>query len=119
LPAVPRRAVVVGLVADKLVAEVRVVAPEVDRLASGVDLRLVRGLGLAEHGRCVDRVAPGSGEQSCGAQQHGSALVVRGRGPRLARGERGADRVIDVPGAADRILRDRELVAVWTADVGP
>ena len=38
-------------------------APEVDQLARRVDLRLVRGLRLAEHRRRVERLPPRPGEQ--------------------------------------------------------
>ena len=49
--------------------ELDVEAQEVDQLAGGVDLRLVRGLRLAEHRRRVERVAPRPGEQLGRAQE--------------------------------------------------
>ena len=52
-------------------------APEVDQLGNRVDLRLVRGLRLVEHGGGVQRRAPGAGEQLSGAEENGDALLPR------------------------------------------
>ena len=54
---------------------VHVVPPEVDQLAGRVDLGLVGGLGLAEHGGGVDGGAPRPGQQVGGAQEDGGAVV--------------------------------------------
>ena len=117
LEAVPRGAVVVGLVAQELIAEKCVEAPEVDRLACGIDLRLVHGFRLAEHRRRIDRVAPRPGQQRGRAKQDSRTLVVLRGGPHLPRGERGVDRVVHVLGPADRVLGNRQLMSVGRADV--
>ena len=70
---------------------VHVVPPEVDQLAGGVDLGLVRGLGLAEDGSRVDGGAPRPGQQVGGAQEDGRA-VVKGQ---LAPPWRGPPRGLD------------------------
>ena len=80
--------------------ELDVEAPEVDQLARGVDLRLVRGLGLAEHRRRVERVAPRSGEQVRGAEKHGGAVLPRRAMPVLPRLGCRRDRPLDLCGAA-------------------
>src|SRR5436189_301154 len=80
----PRRRVIERLIAQKLVAEVRVVAPEVDRLARGVDLGLVHRLRLTEHRGRVDRVSPRPREQRRRAKEHRRTFVVGGRCPHLA-----------------------------------
>src|SRR5690606_13363319 len=49
-------------------------APEVDQLARAVDLRLERRLALTEHGRRVDRRAPGSGQELGCAEEDGDAV---------------------------------------------
>ena len=46
-------------------------------LAGRVDLGLVGGLGLAEHGGRGELLAPRSGQQVGGAQEHRGALVER------------------------------------------
>ena len=56
---------------------VDVVAPEVDHLADGVDLRLVRRLGLVEDRRSVQRRAPRPGKELGGSKEDGGALVPR------------------------------------------
>ena len=58
-----------------LLREGDVEPPEVGELARRVDLGLVAGLGLAQHRRGVQPVAPRAREQVGGAQQHGGALV--------------------------------------------
>jgi hypothetical protein len=58
---------------------------EVDQLARRVDLGLLHGLRLTEHGRRVERVAPRPGEQVGRLEQHRRACVVRHGGP-LGRG---------------------------------
>ena len=117
LETVPGRRVVVRLLAEELVREVGVVAPEVNGLAGGVDLRLVHGLRLAEHRGRVDGVAPRPGEHGRRPKQHRRALVEGGGRPRLASLERGADGVVEILGPADRVLPDAELLAVWRSQV--
>ena len=72
-------------------------------LAGGVDLRLVRRLRLAEHGRALRIGRYLVGEQLGGAQEDREPLVQRRRRPRLLRAERGGDRLLHVarrrPGA--------------------
>src|SRR5262249_5230470 len=63
-----------------------------------------------------DGAAPRARQKRGGTQQHRSALVVGGRRPNLPRRERGADGVVDVLGAADRVLGDGQLVAVGRLD---
>ena len=74
-------------------AEGDVEAEEVDQLAGRVDLRLVRRLGLAEHGRRVEPVAPRAGQQVGGLEQDRGPLVVRHRCPAGASRQRRVDRV--------------------------
>ena len=52
-----------GLVAHELRQVADVEPPEVDQFAGRVDLRLEDRLGLAQHGRGVDRLSPGPGQQ--------------------------------------------------------
>lgn len=56
---------------------VDVEAPEVDQLGRRVDFRLMRRLGLPEHGRGVQPVPPGTGEQIGRAQEDRRALLPR------------------------------------------
>ena len=79
---------------------VGVEAPEVDHLAHGVDLRLVRGLRLVEHRRRVQRRAPGPGEELGRAQEDRRALVPGSARPVRVRFARGVDGLLDVLGAA-------------------
>ena len=112
LQPVPGGRVVGGLLRQQLVGEEGVVAPEVDQLAGGVDLGLVRCLALAEHGGRVDGVPPGPGQQGGGAQED--------RGPRLegcacpggACGQRSLDRGLYIRWLPDGVLGDHELVPV-------
>ena len=91
------------LVDARHVADVE--APEVGELAGGVDLRLVRGLRLAEHRRGVERGAPRAGEQVGRAKQHGRALFPRRARPVVPRGGGRVDRLLHVRGVALRHLR--------------
>jgi hypothetical protein len=72
---VPHAAARDRLLLVELLGERGVEAPEVDQLARRVDLRLVAGLRLSEHGRRVEALPPRGGQQLGGAQEH--------RGPRL------------------------------------
>ena len=119
LEAVPRGAVVGRLLLVDPQHELDVEAEEISQLARCIDLCLMSGLGLAEHGRRVDRIAPWTGEQGGRAQQDRRTLLERGRRPHLSRRESGADRVVDVLGASDCVLRDRQLVPVRGTDVAP
>jgi hypothetical protein len=73
-----------------------VVAPEVDRLAGGVDLRLVDSFGLTEHCGRIDGVPPLPRQQRGGAEQDRRALVIRGGRPCPASLEGGVDGVGEV-----------------------
>ena len=85
--------------------ELDVEAEEVDQLAGGVDLGLVRGLRLAEHRGRVERVAPRAGEQLGGAEEDGGAVLPRPARPVLPRGR----------GGVDRLLRRARRSAWWTS----
>src|SRR5680860_837391 len=92
------------LLGEDLAAEVHVEAPEVDQLAGRVDLRLDRGLGLAQHRRRVEGLAPRPAQQLGGAQEHGRAVVVPQRTPGRRGGRGGVHRGPGVlaGGAAER-----------------
>ena len=93
-------------------------APEVGKLAGGVDLGLVGGLGLPEHGGRVQRVAPRAGEEICSAQEDCGASLPAHRGPLLARvGGRG-DGLLHLAGAAAVVGREHVLVVVRHDDLG-
>ena len=90
----------VRLLGGDALGEVRVPAPEVDRLAGGVDLGLVRRLRLPEHRRRVhDRTVLG-GQQLRRAQEDREPLVDRRRRPRSLRRQRRVDGAPDILGAA-------------------
>ena len=80
--------------------EVDVVAPEVDHLAHGVDLGLVRGLRLVQHRGRVQRGAPWPGEELGRAEEHRRALVPRHPRPVGVRRVGGGDRLLDMLGAS-------------------
>ena len=75
-------------------------APEVDELAGGVDLGLVRGLRLAEHRGRVQRLPPRAGEELGRAEEDGGALLPRRPRPVLPGVGRGGDRRLDLGRAA-------------------
>ena len=79
------------LLGQDLPGEVHVEPPEVGELAGRVDLRLVGGLGLAEHGRGVDPGPPRPGQQVGGAQQDRRAGIEVQRPPAGGRVQRGRD----------------------------
>jgi hypothetical protein len=58
------------LLGEDPLGEVDVESVEIDRLAGGVDLRLVRRLALSEHRRTVDDGAVPSGQQLGRSQEH-------------------------------------------------
>ena len=60
---------------------VHVEAQEVDQFACRVDLGLVRRLALPQQGGCVDALAPGTGQQVGGTEEHGSPILEPHRGP--------------------------------------
>ena len=86
------------LLLEDLPGEVDVEPPEVDQLAGGVDLGLVRGLGLTEHRCGVELLAPRAGQQLGRLEQDRGAVVeghrAPGRGGVLGRGHREL-RVVD------------------------
>ena len=69
------------LLGEDLPGEVDVEPPEVDQLAGRVDLGLERGLRLAEHGRGVEALAPGTGQQVGGLEDDRGPVVERHRPP--------------------------------------
>ena len=79
-----------------LLGEGDVEPPEVGELARRVDLGLVAGLGLAQHRRGVQPVAPRAAEQVGRAQQHGGALVERQVAPGRGRAQGRLDRALRV-----------------------
>src|SRR5439155_4198288 len=85
--------------------ELHVEAEEVDRLARGVDLRLVRGLRLAEDRRGVERVAPRARQELRRAEVDRGALLPRPTRP-------------VVPSLCGRVDRLPDLVAAGVVDVG-
>ncbi len=80
--------------------EGRVEAPEVDELARGVDLGLVRRLGLAEHRGRVERHPPRAGEQLGCTQEDGGALLPGSARPVVPGVPGGLDRLLDLVWAA-------------------
>jgi hypothetical protein len=81
-----------------LAREVHVETPEVDELAGGVDLGLVRGLALPQHRRRVEPSAPRTGEQVRGLQEDRCSRLERRARPVMARIERRRDRLLHVVG---------------------
>jgi hypothetical protein len=98
---------------------VHVEPPEVGQLAGRVDLGLVAGLGLAEHGGGVHPVAPRSGQQVRGAQQDRGALVVGQRAPGRPGPQRRLDRGLGVLGGGVRARPQDVGVVVRGDDVEP
>ncbi len=95
----------------------RVEAPEVDQLAGRVNLGLVAGLGLPQHGGGVDRVAVRAGEQLGGAEEDRGARLPRHRRP-LALGLGAVlDRPLDLGRAGQVRLGQHVAVAVGHGDV--
>src|SRR5437773_5264836 len=117
LETVPRGRVVVRLLAQQLVAEVGVEAPEVDALAGCVDLGLVHRLRLTKHRRGVDGVAPRTRQQRSRAQHDRRALVIRGGRPHATRLQSRVDRVVEVLDHTDRVPPNAQLLAVRRAQV--
>ena len=81
---VPHAVVRFGLLAIDLLQVAAVEPPEVDQLARGVDLGLVGGLGLAQHRRGVEAVAPAPGEQ-LGRTQKDPGTLFPGRAAHAGR----------------------------------
>ena len=69
------------LLGQDLPGELDVEPPEVDQLARAVDLGLVGGLRLPEHGRGVERLPPGAGEEFRGSLKDADPRRKRHRGP--------------------------------------
>ncbi len=65
----------------ELLGEVDVEPQEVDELASAVDLRLERGLALAQHRRPVDYRAPGAGQPVRRLEEHRGPVLEPPAGP--------------------------------------
>ena len=76
--------------------ELHVEAEEVRQLARRVDLGLVRGLRLPEHGRGVERRAPGPGEELGRSEQDRGAVLPRRSVPVLPGLACGLDRLVDM-----------------------
>ena len=83
---------------EDLRGKAHVEAPKVDRLAGGVDFCLVRGLGLAEHRRRVERGALGAGEDVGRLQEHAGAVFPAPGRPLAAGVVRGLDGGVDILG---------------------
>ena len=93
---VPHRRRGERLVGVQLAGEGDVEPQEVDQLAGRVDLGLLHGLALAQHGGGVQPVAPRPGEQFGGLQEDRRPLVEVERGPARLGGLRGRDRGLGV-----------------------
>ena len=92
--------------------ELDVETEKVDRFAGGVDLRLMRGLRLAEHRGRVQRVAPRAGQQLGRAQQHRGALLPRPARPVGPGGRGRVDRELHVLRAALVHVRENVILVV-------
>ena len=90
-PGVQRR-----LLLEDLPGEVDVDPPEVDQLAGGVDLGLVGRLGLTEHRRGVEPLAPRTRQQLGRLEQHRGPVVERHRAPHRCRILRRGDGLLGV-----------------------
>ena len=106
-----------GLGLVDLGGEVGVVAEEVGQLAGGVDLGLVEGLRLTEHGRRQELVAVLAAHELGGAQQHGRPVPPRGPRPVGAGGEGGPDRGVDLAGVGGGVAAEHVGVIVRSDDV--
>ncbi len=115
--AIPRGAVVERLLAQQLVGEERVVAPEIDGLTGRIDLRLVHRLRLAQHRGRVDRVAPWARQERGRPQQDRGTVVERGGCPPASRLERGRDGVVKILFASDGVFGYGQLVSMRRTDV--
>ncbi len=99
------------LLGHDLAGEVHVEAQEVDQLAGSVDLGLLRGLGLAEHGGGGQGLAPGAGQQVGGAQEDRGAGVEGERLPGRGRGQGSVDGLLRVrPGGVAQGSEPRRVV---------
>ncbi len=109
------------LLGGDLLGVVDVEPPEVDQLAGRVDLGLERGLGLAEHGRGVETLAPRAGEQLGGLEQDGGALVERQGAPARRRLLGRGDRVtrVGLGGTLQHAEHVLVVVGLDDADLGP
>ena len=85
-----------GLLGVEILRELGVETPEVDQLAGGVDLGLVDRLGLAQHGRGVDRVPPGCGQKLGRLEEDGGSIFPGPSGPFVPRFGRRLDGLTDV-----------------------
>ena len=108
-----------GCIGVDLVEELDVEAEEVDQLARGVDLGLVRVLALAEHRRGVQRRAPGARQQVRRAEEHRRAVLPRRRRPGARRCRGGGDRLLDFLLAAVVELREHVAPVVRLAPASP
>ena len=93
--------------------ELHVEAEEVRQLTRRVDLGLVDGLGLSQHGGGVERRAPGAGQELGGAEEDGRAVLPRRPVPLLPRVGGRLDRLLDVRGAAFVHGRQHVALVVW------
>ena len=109
------------LLGGDLLGVVDVEPQEVDQLARRVDLRLERGLRLAEHGRGVETLAPRAREQLGGLEQDGGALVERQGAPARRRLLGRGDRVTSVGlgGTLQHAEHVLVVVGLYDADLGP
>ena len=87
-------------------------APEVNQLARRVNLCLKHGLGLVQHRRCVDAIAPIAREQVCAALEDCRACLEPERNPVRLRCNRGRARSLYFRPAGKVHLRQHVAMVV-------
>ena len=97
--------------------EFDVIAPKVDQFAGGVDLGLVNGFALAEHGGAVEDGAIGAGKQFGGFEKDGGAVFPWGVGPVGAGIEGGFDGEVDFFFTRFVIKAEFDGMVEWGGDV--
>ncbi len=95
-------------------------AQEVDQLAGRVDLGLLGGLGLAEHGGGGQGLAPGAGQQVGGLEEDRGAGVEGERLPGRSSGQGSVDGLLRVGlgGVAQGAEPSRVVVRLDDVDLG-
>ena len=99
------------LLLHDLLRVVDVEAEEVRKLAGGVDLGLIAGLALAQHGGGVDFIAPGPGEQVRGLQEDRRPVLPGHPGPGGLRRAGGLDGGLQL-GLAGAVVCGEDMAVV-------